>query len=125
MAVTVDYYDHENKKLVEKSEKFPHDVYQLWEYSRAQSRYLPSSFQVKVLNGHNYLRLQLWSGYLRCCGMREFGDVRFSSNNPETNKALVKELFNHPWFKQQRIGALLYTKVRFGPNEDSDRACVS
>lgn len=113
MNVTVTYYDHDKKSLVKDSKDFPEELSSLWEYSTGQDRYLPNALRVTVLDGKAKLSLQLFSGYLRCCGMREFGGVWFSyENTSETTKALVKELFNHEWFRRQSIGALLYTKVK-------------
>lgn len=121
MTVTATYYDHEKKAWVEKSEKFPEKIQQLWEFSNAQSRYLPNAVRVTVSDGKAKLDLLLFAGYLRCCGMREFGDIRFNyEHTSESKKALVKELFNHPWFKKNRIGALLYTKVKYSDDSPAD-----
>lgn len=113
MTVTVNYYDHSKKSWVKDSKDFPEETSSLWEYSSAQGRSLPNSLRVTVSDGKAKMSLLLFAGYLRCCGMREFGDVWPGyENTSETTKALVKELFNHEWFKQQKIGALLYTKVK-------------
>lgn len=113
MTVTVTYYNHEKKSWVKDSKDFPEEMSGLWEFSSAQGIYLPNALRVTVSDGKAKMSLLLFAGYLRCCGMREFGYVWIGyENTSETTKALVKELFNHEWFRRQRLGALLYTKVK-------------
>ncbi len=122
MTVTATYYDHEKNAQVKNSEKFPETMLQSWEFSNAQGRYLPNAVRVTVSDGKAKLGLQLFAGYLRCCGMREFGDICFNyEHTSEIKKALVKELFNHPWFKKNKIGALLYTKVKYSDETPADK----
>lgn len=122
MTITVKYYDFENKKWVQHSEQFPQTMFQIWEFSQPRAQYIPNCLDVVVRDGNHSLNFKLWSGYLRCCGMREFGAISFGDWDPPKDvcKALVKQVFDHPWFKQQRIGALLYTKVKYDNDDAAD-----
>lgn len=121
MSITAAYYDSEAKKIVT-SETIPYHTEKAWLYVPRLESYVPNRSTIKITQGNHYLTLVLYTGYSRCCGMREFGAVTFSWDcTKEAKKALVAELFNNEWFNNQRIGALLYTKVKHSDDSPADQ----
>ena len=121
MPITVTYYDSEAEKSIT-SDKFPETMSGMWTFVFGLDTYVPNRATIKITQGNHYLTLALYTGYHRCCGMREFGAVSFNWDCTEgAKKALVAELFNQKWFNNQRIGALLYTKVKHSDDSPADQ----
>ena len=120
MTITVNYYDSESKKVVN-SDTLPETMSGMWLYDVALGSWVPNRSTIKVTQDNYNLSLVLFTGYNRCCGMREFGAVTFSWDcTKEAKKALVAELFNLEWFDKMRVGALLYTKVKHSDESPAD-----
>ena len=112
MKITYEYYKATAKKRVAE-EAYPVHTENLWKYDAENGVYFSKPVNIKIWNDSEsaMLRLQLWMGYHRCCGLREFGAVEFTGNNGEF-AALVKAFKELPFFKYLNCGALLYTEVK-------------
>ena len=121
MSTTVTCYDSGEKKFIT-SETLSSSTEKAWLYFPDLESWVPNRSTIKITQGNNRLDLVLYTGYHRCCGMREFGAVFFSWEcTKEAKKALVAELYNNEWFNKTRVGALLYTKVKYGDETPADQ----
>ena len=112
MRITYEYYKASVKKRVTE-EAHPFGTWNLWKYDAESVCYSPKPvyIQIKTDSDSAMLRLQLWMGYHRCCGLREFGAVKFTGSEGEF-AALVKAFKELYFFKYLNCGALLYTEVK-------------
>ena len=110
MKITYEYYKATEKKRVIE-EAYPIHMENLWKYDTEIQCYFPKPVYIRIKTDSAMLGLQLWMGYIRCCGLREFGVVEFTGNEGEF-AALVKAFKELPFFKYFNCGALLYTEVK-------------
>ncbi len=129
MKVEYCYYD-QNKKYYVTTTTVPTSIDNTWHYINGS--YLPNKSTVSIKDDTGKLMLSfiLWMGYCRCCGLREIGDISFGWTADEAErKAAVQELFNLEFFKEQNVGALLYTRVKSASGspryEEGDFLCAN